>query len=299
MSEFVIGAWIIVFILLILIAFTSIKILAPREQLLLTRFGGRHVGTFDSPGIKIKLPWPITIVANNGRQISTQLQQIDETLETKTIDDVFIGLPISVQFEIEDSSVFVFNNDEPIRQMRSLVAAEVRRYAAKKDSQEIYDEREEISEGVISRLKDELADDYGLMVRRIVIDEPSMPAEIERAYNAVRASERELSAAKNEAEAIRVKEVAKAEAEKQRNILMGEGYAGQRKAIFDQYAEQISALVAGGASREEAVSTILFIMAQDTIRDSATGEANTIIFAPDGSQDSISEFLRNQQAFKV
>lgn len=79
---------------------------------------------------------------------------------------------------------------------------------------------------------------------------------------------------------------------------MGEGYAGQRKAIFEQYAEQINALVAGGASREEAVSTILFIMAQDTVRDAASGDGNTIIFAPEGNKEGISDFLRNQEAFK-
>lgn len=211
MSEFeliTLGSTILV---LLWLAYTSIKILKPREQMLLTFLGGRHVGTFASPGIHIKLPWPIVVVAHGGRPVSTQLQQIDEMLETKTVDDVFIGLPISVQFEIHDAAVFVFNNDEPIRQMRSLVAAEVRRYAAKKDSQEIYDEREEISEGVIAGLASELSVDYGLVLRRIVIDEPAMPQEIERAYNAVRASERQLSAAKNEAEAIRVTEVAKAE----------------------------------------------------------------------------------------
>jgi regulator of protease activity HflC (stomatin/prohibitin superfamily) len=142
MSEFELVTLSVTVLFGLWIAYTTIKILAPREQMLLTRFGGNHVGTFEKAGIHVKLRWPITIVANRGRPISTQLQQVDETLETKTIDDVFIGLPISVQFEIHDSAVFVFNNDQPIRQMRSLVAAEVRRYAAKKDSQEIYDERE-------------------------------------------------------------------------------------------------------------------------------------------------------------
>src|SRR5690606_16861683 len=117
---------------------------------------------------------------------------------------------------------------------KTLVSAAVRNYASDKDFQSLYDDREEISEKVIEAVGDKVRE-YGIDLKRIIVDEPKAPEEIVASYNRVRASERLRDAANNESEAEKIRIVKRAEAEKEAQILHGEGVAGFREKIFHNY----------------------------------------------------------------
>jgi regulator of protease activity HflC (stomatin/prohibitin superfamily) len=248
-----------------------------KQEALITSFG-KHVRTEQNPGLHLKYPWPFNVIE---AKVPTALQQVGDTLDTKTKDNLFVGLPITIQYEVDHTGKFYFDNDEPVEQMSKIVSAAVRKYTSGKDFQELYDERDEISDAVISEVEDQI-NDYGINIRRIVIDEPKAPGDVQSAYNRVRSSERERDAALNEAEAEKVRIVKKAEADKERNILIGEGVAGFRKKIFDQYAEQIRELVTKGVSREDAEHMMLEAMRLDTLRDIGD-KGNLVIVSPDGT----------------
>jgi regulator of protease activity HflC (stomatin/prohibitin superfamily) len=248
-----------------------------KEEALITSFG-KHIRTEKNPGLHMKAPWPFNVVED---KISTALHQVGDTLDTKTKDNLFVGLPITIQYEVNNTGRYYFDNNEPIEQMAKIVSAAVRKYTSGKDFQELYDERDEISVAVIAEVKDQI-DDYGVNIRRIVIDEPKAPSDVQNAYNRVRSSERERDAALNEAEAEKIRIVKKAEADKERNILIGEGVAGFRKKIFDQYAEQIQELVTKGVTREDAEHMMLEAMRLDTLRDIGD-KGNMVIVSPDAT----------------
>jgi regulator of protease activity HflC (stomatin/prohibitin superfamily) len=252
----------------------------PQKREALITFFGKHVRTEHRPGLHLKWPWPFNIVA---ARIPTDLRQVNEMLDTKTKDDLFVRLPITIQYEITDTARFYFDTDTPIEQMNKIVSASVRKYTSGKEFQELYDERDEISLAVIDDVKAQIMD-YGINIRRIVVDEPSAPREVQDSFNRVRASEREKDAATNEAAADYIRSVKAAEADKQRNILIGEGVAGFRQSIAEGYADIRQNLVSKGVNPDIADRFMEEAMRLDTMRD--IGEkGNMVIVMPDARND--------------
>lgn len=245
------------------------------HERLVTRFG-KLTGHARSAGLQLKLP----LIDRATPPISIQLQQVKDKLATKTHDNIFVDLPISIQFEIRDTAQFLFANDEPIYQIQALVNAAVRTHTSDKDFQHLYSDRDQISQMVIQDIADNIAN-YGVVLRRIVIDEPHAPNEIQVAYNKVRASERAMEAAKNEAQADFIRRVKEAEADKQRNILIGEGVAGFRQKISDNYVAMQKKFQEAGVSSADAADIMTKTMYLDTIRD-VGDKGNTIIVVPEG-----------------
>jgi regulator of protease activity HflC (stomatin/prohibitin superfamily) len=250
-----------------------------KQEALITAFG-KHVRTEQSPGLHLKAPWPFQVVA---AKIGTDLQQVQETLATKTKDDLFVELPIAIQYEISDPAKYHFENRAAVDNMKKAVSAAVRTSTSGKQFQELYSDRDEISDHVIAQIKPTIAE-YGINLRRIIIDEPTAPPQVQASYNEVRASERMMEAAKNKAGAHKIELVARAEAEKEADILRGQGKAGFRKALFDQYGEQIESLIGKGVTREEAIKVMLDTMHQDTMRDIGH-QGNMVIVTTDKSSD--------------
>lgn len=250
-----------------------------KEEALITAFG-KHIKTEANPGLHVKLPWPLQTVA---AKIGTDLQQVQEKLDTKTKDDLFVQLPIAIQYEVKDPAKFFFENRNAVDNMKKAVSAAVRTATSGKQFQELYSDRDEISDHVIEQIKPTIAE-YGINLRRIIIDEPTAPPQVQASYNEVRASERMMEASKNKAASHKIELVARAEAEKQADILRGEGKAGFRKALFEQYGEQIETLVGKGVNRDEAIKVMLDTMHQDTMRDIGQ-QGNMVIVTTDNSSD--------------
>jgi hypothetical protein len=93
-----------------------------KTEALITSFG-KHTRTEANPGLHLKKPWPFNTVA---AFVPTDLQQSKETLDTKTSDDLFVKLPIAVQYEISDTPSYYFSNRDPIGNMMKSVSAAVR-----------------------------------------------------------------------------------------------------------------------------------------------------------------------------
>jgi regulator of protease activity HflC (stomatin/prohibitin superfamily) len=268
---------------------TCLYMVPQRREALITSFG-KHVWTETNPGLHLKWPWPFNVVTT---KIPTDLRQVNETLDTKTKDDLFVRLPITIQYEITDTGRFYFDTDQPVEQMNKIVSASVRKYTSGKQFQELYDEREEISDAVITDVVDQV-NDYGITIRRIVVDEPSAPKEVQDSFNRVRASEREKDAAQNEAAADYIRRVKAAEADKERNILIGEGVAGFRQSIAEGYTQIRRELVEEGVNPEVAERFMEEAMRLDTVRD--VGEkGNMVIVLPPGqaANQNLNDLLVN------
>jgi regulator of protease activity HflC (stomatin/prohibitin superfamily) len=247
-----------------------------KQEALITSFG-KHVRTEKKPGFHFKWPAPFNVIA---QKIGTDLQQTGEPLETKTSDDLFVKLPITIQYEVTDTPKFYFENRDPVANMKKVVSAAVRTATSRKQFQELYGDRDEISNAVIDHIKSAMAE-YGITIRRIIIDEPQAPADVQSSFNEVRASERLKEAARNKAEAHKIEVIAKAEAEKTADFQRGEGKAGYRERIFNQYSEQMDKLVKAGVPREEAIEVMMRAMQQDTLRD--IGDKGNLVIVTDGS----------------
>ncbi len=242
---------------------------------LVTRFD-RHVRTNDFAGLKMKIP-----LIEKVDKISMQEFQADEMLETKTTDNLFVKLPISIHYQVNAPEKFFFEKGDPIKLMKKVVAAAVREYTSGKDFQELYDERQQIKEGVLNKVETQVGT-YGILISDIVIDEPQASVEVKETFDRVRSSALEKDAAKNEAEADYIRTVKRAEADKQRNILIGEGVAGFREKIADGYSLLRKQLISDGADPYTADRFMEEAMRLDTLRD-VGDKGNMVIVTTDGA----------------
>ena len=250
----------------------------PQEhQGLVTRFD-EHNRTNTEPGLKMKIPFIEQV-----KKISMQEYQVDETLETKTTDNLFVDLPISIHFQVDDPASFHFKKNNPIALMKKVVAASVRKYTSGKDFQELYDERTEIRDDVIAETQEQVGG-YGIQINDIVIDEPKASNEVKKTFDRVRSSALEKDAATNEAEADYIRVVKDAEAIKERSILIGEGTAGFREKIAAGYPEIRRKLVEAGVEPVEADRFMERAMYYDTLRD--IGDKGNMVIVTGGGEDA-------------
>lgn len=256
---------------------SSFYTVSQKEEALVSRLG-KYTGEPKDAGLHVKRPWPIDKVE---AKISLAQREVNDELETKTEDNIFVKLPIAIQFEVDDTEKFHFDNEDPINQIKSIVNSAVRKYTSDKTFQSLYNDREQISESVIADVATQM-EDYGVDLKRIVIDQPNAPESLQMAYNNVAASEREKDAAQNKAEAAYIMDVKRAEADKQRNILIGEGVAGFRETVAMSYTTVRKTLIDElGVDPSMADRFMEEAMRLDTLRD--IGDKGNMIVVTDKS----------------
>lgn len=253
--------------------------IVPQKNETIVETFGKYSSTRAKAGLNFKLPWPLQSVA---AKVPTSIQQHREDLRTKAKDDVFVGVPIEMQLRVTDTKKAVYESARPIKQIATIISAAVKEQASKMNFAELYEAREDISNKVKKSVGQQVEDTYGFEIVDVIVDEPKAPAEIEAAYNEVKASERRLTSANNNSEARKIEVVKEAEARREAQALLGKGIAEQRAAIFENYSDQFNKLISDGMNADEASKIMALAMTQDTLRE--IGEkGNMIITSGDGS----------------
>lgn len=252
-----------------------------KEAVIIQSFG-KYVKTITDPGITVIPPWQ-----NIAARIDLSLRQAEETLSTKTKDDIFVAIPIKMHLQIADAKRYHYDSDKPIDQVKARVAATVKQLVSGMDFIELYQTREQISELARQKVGKEIEDLYGMKLVDVIVDEPHANQTAMNSFSSVKEAERNKLAAQNDSEAIKMRIIAEAEARKEALRLHGEGIAEQRAAIFSNYAEQFNKLAKQGMSPEMAHEVITLAMALDTTRDAA--EKGNMIVTTTNAADLISQ----------
>jgi len=235
-----------------------------KEDVLIQRFG-KYVRTLGKPGLHVIMPWE-----TERTRVSTGLRQIEDTLNTKTKDDIFVDIPIKMHLQVTDSRKYFYDSStSPDEQVIARVNATVKQLVSDMDFTELYKTREQISDQAREKVGKEIEELYGMRLVDVIVDQPHADAKAIASFSSVKESERNKQATINNAEADKRRIIAEAEARKEALRLHGEGIAEQRNAIFQNYAEQFNNLAAKGMPPEMAHEVIMLAMALDTTRDAA------------------------------
>jgi regulator of protease activity HflC (stomatin/prohibitin superfamily) len=249
-------------------------------------------------GIRLKFPIPIGQVVG---RISLRLQELHSQVEVKTLDNVFVSIPVSLQYRVLEDKVknAFYSLSDPQHQIQSFVLNVIRTSASGMTLEHLYTEKSKIAEEVSHELTDRLAS-YGYTVEAVLIDQPLPPQEVQDAFNRVIASQRDKESAKLEGEATRIRMVATADAEKESKKLQGEGIAAQRKAIAEGFKEAVDSMKGIAKNMDESViiATLLATNQFDTIREAST-KAGNLILMPYSADSAISDIARTAAAIKV
>lgn len=278
----------VVFGLLILLA--SFFIVKQQTAVVVERFG--RFQSIRNSGLQMKIP----LVDRISGRLSLKIQQLDVIVETKTLDDVFVKLKVSVQFVVIRDKVYeaFYKLEYPHDQITSYVFDVVRAEVPKMKLDDVFVKKDDIAIAVKTELQDAMLD-YGYDIIKTLVTDIDPDAQVKAAMNRINASEREKIAAQFEGDAARILIVEKAKAEAESKRLQGQGIADQRREIARGLEESVEVLNKVGINSQEASALIVVTQHYDTLQ--AIGEeTNTNLILLPNSPQAGSDMLNNMVA---
>lgn len=241
------------------------------------------------PGLHILIPFVDRV---SGR-ISLRIQQLDVIVETKTKDDVFVQMKVSVQFVVLQESVFeaFYKLDNPQEQIRSYVFDTVRAEVPKLRLDDVFEKKDDIAIAIRRELE-EAMNTYGYGIIKALVTDIDPDMEVKNAMNRINAAERQKTAAEYEGEAERIRIVAKATAEAESKRLQGQGIADQRREIAKGLEESVEVLNQVGINSQEASALIVITQHYDTLHAVSEGTNSNLILLPN-SPNAASNMLND------
>jgi regulator of protease activity HflC (stomatin/prohibitin superfamily) len=287
MEYILIGPALLFSLVILVSAFFMVK---QQTAAVVERFG-RFVA-IRSSGLRFKIP----LVDRIAGRINLKIQQLDVIVETKTKDDVFVRLKISVQFQVIKEKVYeaFYKLENPHDQITSYVFDVVRAEVPKMKLDYVFERKDDIAIAVKRELNEAMLD-YGYDIIKTLVTDIDPDVQVKAAMNRINAAEREKVAAEYEAEAERIKIVAKARAEAESKRLQGQGIADQRREIARGLEESVDVLNNVGINSQEASALIVVTQHYDTLQ-SIGEETNTNLILLPNSPQAGSDMLNNMIA---
>ena len=233
--DFPVG-WVVIIIIGLALLASSIRIV-PQQRIFVIELFGRYRRLL-SPGLNFIIP----LVEKVAHKESMRTRQLDVDVETKTNDNVFVVVRVSVQYRVSSADA-VYNAfyqlENPEWQMQSYVFDTVRAQIPKQNLDAVFDNKDSISNDVKMQLRDTM-EGYGFEIIASLVTDIDPDQSVKDSMNQINAAERERRAAEHKAEAEKIIKVKQAEADKESKILQGEGIAGQRRAIAEGLRDSIA-----------------------------------------------------------
>ncbi|MCL4131469.1 UNVERIFIED_CONTAM: hypothetical protein GTU68_027567 [Idotea baltica] len=279
----------IVFIGLI-IFISAFFIVKQQTAVIVERFGKFH--SIRQSGLQLKIP----LVDRIAGRLSLKIQQLDVIIETKTLDDVFVRLKVSVQYKVIKDKVYdaFYKLDYPHDQITSYVFDVVRAEVPKMKLDDVFVKKDDIALAVKAELNDAMSG-YGFDIIKTLVTDIDPDAQVKQAMNRINASEREKIAAQFEGDAARILIVEKAKAEAESKRLQGQGIADQRREIARGLEESVEVLNKVGINSQEASALIVVTQHYDTLQ-SIGGETNSNLILLPNSPQAGSQMLNDMVA---
>ena len=277
-----------IFVALILLS--GLFIVKQQSAAIVERFGRFLV--VRSPGLHIKIP----LVDKIAGRLSLRILQLDVIVETKTKDDVFVKLKVSVQYKVLENKVYdaFYRLDFPQDQITSYVFDVVRAEVPKMILDDVFEKKDEIANAVKSELNDAMSN-YGYDIIKALVTDIDPDAEVKTAMNKINAAERQKVAAQYEGDAARILIVEKAKAEAESKRLQGQGIADQRREIARGLEESVDVLNNVGINSQEASALIVVTQHYDTLQSIGEETNSNLILLPNSPQAG-SDMLNNMVA---
>lgn len=256
------------------LVFASLFFVQQGTVIVIERFGKFNRTAY--PGLNFLIPF----IDSKASILSLRIQQLDVFVETKTQDNVFVKVKVSVQFNVIEDKIYeaCYKLFAPAEQIESFVFDVVRAKVPNIDLDDLFAKKDEIANDVKHELE-ETMQGFGYQIIKALVTDIEPNENVKNAMNEINTAQRLRIAANEKAEAEKIIRIKQAEAEAEANILHGKGLAGQRKAIIEGLGNSVSIVQQQSPemSSENIMSTILAIQYFDTLRElGATGKTNTL-----------------------
>lgn len=268
-------------IIVLWLMFSSAYTVRQQSVAIIERLGKFHV--ISNSGFHFRLPFGIDSIA---AVVQLRILQKNIIVETKTKDNVFIKLAVATQYRVSEDKVkdAYYSLSNPEAQISAYIEDALRSAVPKLTLDEVFERKDEIALDVQRQVAEEMTG-YGYKVVKTLLTGVEPDEEVKQSMNEINAAQRKRAAAKELAEADKIKIVTSAEAEAEKDRLRGIGIAEQRKAIVDGLADSIKELKDSNISltEEQLMSILLTNQYLDTMNVFAS-KGNSTVFLPSNPQ---------------
>jgi regulator of protease activity HflC (stomatin/prohibitin superfamily) len=231
------------------------------------------------PGLNWKTPFLETVVY----RLSMKVQQFDVQVETKTQDNVFVQIPVSIQYKVIPDAVEAafYKLSDPVKQIESMVYNVVLGHVPKMKLDDTFLNQADIA-GDLRDSLDASMKEYGYSIVKVLISDIVPDQKVKAAMNDINAAQREREATVSRAETNKLLLVKQAEAEAESKRLQGEGIANQRKAIITGLKDSVEdfAKTVPGSTPQDVMQLVLMTQYFDTLKDIAANDHSNAILIP-------------------
>jgi regulator of protease activity HflC (stomatin/prohibitin superfamily) len=245
------------------------------EVAVLTRFG-KFLRVAEA-GLNWKAPYLDTVAGI----VSLRVNQITLTMETKTKDNVFVTIPISVQNRVRPERVYdaFYKLSDPVAQIKSYVEQVILGHVPGMTLDEVFASQSSIAAAVKQELDSDMAA-FGYEIVNVLVTDIVPDAKVKSAMNDINAAQREQVAATARGEADKILVVKKAEAEAESKALQGQGIANQRKAIVEGLQASIEQFqkAVEGATSKDVMQLVLVTQYFDTLKSIGENDKTNTLF---------------------
>ncbi len=244
------------------------------------------------PGLNFKFPVFETIAG----RINLRIQQLDVKVETKTKDNVFVHVIVSVQFYVIPEKIYeaFYKLYNPEEQIRSYVFDVVRAKVPQINLDDVFEKKDDIADEVKNQLKQDM-DDYGYGIQKALVTDIDPDPKVKASMNEINAAQRLRVAATEKGEADKILKVKAAEADAASKALSGQGIADQRSAIINGLKNSVDEFQKSipGANAQDVMSLVMMTQYFDTLKEiGIASKTNTILIphSPGGMTDLMEQF---------
>lgn len=265
------------FLALALLIYKTVLIVREASAAVIERFG--KFQSVRTSGLSLVIPF----IDRKASTMNLRVQQLDVTIETKTLDNVFVNLQVSVQYQVRREFVkeAYYSLDNAKNQIASYVFDDVRAEVPKLELDDVFAKKEDIAIAVQSNISESMAE-YGYKIIKALITDIDPDHKVKDAMNRINAAKRDREAAHEEGEAQKIMIVKEAEAEAESKRLSGEGIAQQRLEIVRGFKESVEDFKKSldTVTHEEIMQFVLMTQYFDTIKDIGANSKNSSILMP-------------------
>lgn len=277
--------------LFVLVLFFSWFFTVEQQTVVIIERFGKYVRT-STAGLNFKLP----LIERVAGRVSLRIRQLDVRAETKTKDNVFVHVIVSVQYYVLPDRVYdaFYKLNDPSQQINAYVFDVVRARVPQINLDDLFEKKDEIAVAVKNELNETMTS-FGFEILNALVTDIEPDQKVKDSMNEINAALRMRVAASEKGEAERILKVKAAEAEAQSKALQGKGIADQRRAIIDGLKESVEDFqtTIKGSTSQEIMNLVLMTQYFDTLKEIGQN-SNTILIphSPGGITDISSE-IRN------
>jgi regulator of protease activity HflC (stomatin/prohibitin superfamily) len=231
------------------------------------------------PGLNWKTPFLEAVIT----RLSMKVQQFDVQVETKTQDNVFVQIPVSIQYKVIPDGVEAafYKLTNPVKQIESMVYNVVLGHVPKMKLDDTFLNQADIASDLRDNLDGSMKE-YGYSIVKVLISDIVPDPKVKAAMNDINAAQREREATVSRAETNKLLLVKQAEAEAESKRLQGEGIANQRKAIISGLKDSVEdfAKAVQGSTPQDVMQLVLMTQYFDTLKEIAANDHTNTVLIP-------------------